>query len=290
MAQGKKSFVVYSDWKHIFDELPNEDAGALIKHIFAYVNDENPTTESILIRAVFANIKATLKRDLEKWNNTKLSRSETGRLGGIKSGEARRSKLNQTEGNEANALKSKQAEGNEAVNVTVNVSDSVNVIEDNQLAKANLGFDKPATDTETIEKVPSSRDLLARQQQSDYAKLKETAFTGVSVAEFINAHKPVILDPYADLWNFFASKNGIATIQKLTDGRKRKLKVRIGEEAFDLPKILTSAREQKFAMGSKWFTFDFVIENDTNYVKILEKKYVLENGAKEGEGLKAPNT
>ena len=58
-----------------------------------------------------------LKRDLKKWENISVSRSETGKLGGLKSGEARRTKLKQKEANEASASKSKQ---NEHVNDTVN--------------------------------------------------------------------------------------------------------------------------------------------------------------------------
>lgn len=79
MAQGKKSFIAYADWKGVFDELPNEDAGILIKHIFAYVNDENPVSDSILIRAVFANIKTTLKRDLCKYEIIRQKRSMAGK-------------------------------------------------------------------------------------------------------------------------------------------------------------------------------------------------------------------
>lgn len=120
MAAGKKSFIAYSDWKEVFDELPDEDAGKLIKHIFSYVNDENPITDSVLIRAVFANIKSTLKRDLEKWDNTKTKRSDAGKIGGLNSGESRKSKQK-----EANASKSKQKE---AVNVNDNVSVNVNDI------------------------------------------------------------------------------------------------------------------------------------------------------------------
>jgi hypothetical protein len=79
MATGKKSFIAYADWKNTFDELDNENAGALIKHIFAYVNDESPESDSVLIRAIFANIKATLKRDLDKWDTQLLQRSEAGK-------------------------------------------------------------------------------------------------------------------------------------------------------------------------------------------------------------------
>lgn len=121
MADGKKSFIAYADWYETFKVLPDDKAGLLIKHIFAYVNDENPSTDDILINAVFANIKQQLKRDLKKWESTSLQRAEIGRLGGIKSGEARRK---QAEANEAIALKSKQ---NEHDNVNDNVNDNDNV-------------------------------------------------------------------------------------------------------------------------------------------------------------------
>lgn len=67
MAENKKSFTAYCDWNTTFNSLPDDKAGQLIKHLFAYVNDENPVTDDLLINAVFANIKATLKRDLIKW-------------------------------------------------------------------------------------------------------------------------------------------------------------------------------------------------------------------------------
>ena len=67
MAENKKSFTAYCDWNTTFNSLPDEKAGQLIKHLFAYVNDEEPVTDDLLINAVFANIKATLKRDLIKW-------------------------------------------------------------------------------------------------------------------------------------------------------------------------------------------------------------------------------
>ena len=46
MAINKKSFVAYCDWIESFEELSNEEAGKLVKHLFRYVNDldpENPT-------------------------------------------------------------------------------------------------------------------------------------------------------------------------------------------------------------------------------------------------------
>ncbi len=84
MAENKKSFIAYANWKDTFDQLPNEEAGILIKHIFSYVNDENPTSDSLLINAVFANIKSTLKRDLDKWEFEIDKKSESGVIGNLK--------------------------------------------------------------------------------------------------------------------------------------------------------------------------------------------------------------
>jgi len=125
MAENKKGFVLYADQKHIFDKLTDGEAGKLIKHIFKYVNDENPIMDDRFLDMAFEPIKLQLKRDLKKYNEIKLKRSEIGKLGGIKSGEVRK----QNEANEANASKLKQNEANEAVIVTVNdtVNDTVNV-------------------------------------------------------------------------------------------------------------------------------------------------------------------
>ncbi len=83
MAEGKKSFVCYCDWKETFDSLPDEKAGQLIKHLFAYVNDENPETEDILINTAFISIRNTLKRDLKKYekyiDKQRLNGSKGGR-------------------------------------------------------------------------------------------------------------------------------------------------------------------------------------------------------------------
>jgi hypothetical protein len=126
MAEGKKSFIIYCDLIHVVSKLPNEKAGELFKHILEYVNDNNPETDDLLLQVLFEPIKLQLKRDLQKWENESLKRSDSGRLGGLKSGEARRK---QKEANEASASKSKQTQANEAVTVTVNDNVTVNVID-----------------------------------------------------------------------------------------------------------------------------------------------------------------
>jgi hypothetical protein len=123
MAENKKGFILYCDLIHTVEQLPNEKAGELFKHILRYVNDLNPQTDDLVTKITFEPIRQQLKRDLTKWTEKSIKRSEAGRLGGLKSGEVRK----QNEANEANALNSKQ---NEQVIDTVKVTDTVIVKEE----------------------------------------------------------------------------------------------------------------------------------------------------------------
>ena len=120
MAQGKKSFVLYCDQRGLFDKLPNEVAGKLIKHIFAYVNDEQPSTDEILLDIAFEPIKTQLKRDLKIWEK----RAEASRINGSKGG--RPVKPSETQKTQQVLQKPRKP-----VNVNVNVNDNVNVNEIN---------------------------------------------------------------------------------------------------------------------------------------------------------------
>ena len=107
MAENKKSFLLYCDLIHTVSKMPDDKAGQLLKHVLEYVNDLNPQTNDLIIQLTFEPIKQQLKRDLLKYKAISEERSEIGKLGGIKSGEARRTKMKQ---NEANASKLKQNE------------------------------------------------------------------------------------------------------------------------------------------------------------------------------------
>jgi hypothetical protein len=118
MAENKKSFILYSDQRDIFDELSNEDAGELIKHIFKYVNDENPITDNSHVKLAFISIRNQLKRDLKRWESTRAGRS----LAGKASAEAKRKKKQSS--TKSTSVKSVQQNSTKS---TVNVNDTVNV-------------------------------------------------------------------------------------------------------------------------------------------------------------------
>jgi hypothetical protein len=115
MAENKKSFISYCEWQETFEELPDDVAGALIKHIFRYVNDENPETDNLIVKMCFIPIKQTLKRDLKKYE-CYIGKQ---RLNGAKGGRPKK-----TQKTQAFISKPKKAD---SVSVSVSVSDINNI-------------------------------------------------------------------------------------------------------------------------------------------------------------------
>ena len=79
MAKEKKTFIFYSDWINIVREMPDADAGVLLKHILSYVNAEKPTTDNLLVKMAFGHMKPMLKKDLEKWEKQLQKFSDMGK-------------------------------------------------------------------------------------------------------------------------------------------------------------------------------------------------------------------
>lgn len=96
------------------------------------------------------------------------------------------------------------------------------------------------------------------------------------LSHFITDKRPDFPEPFADLWNLSVVRHGIAQIEKLPNGRIKKFKTRIKEESFDFIRILTAISESDMLKGktTSWkVDWDWIFENDTNYIKVMEGKY-----------------
>ena len=69
MANDKKSFLLYCDIIHTVEQLTDEQAGDLFRHILRYVNDQDPQSDSVITKIAFEPIKQALKRDLDKYKS-----------------------------------------------------------------------------------------------------------------------------------------------------------------------------------------------------------------------------
>ena len=130
MAENKKSFILYADQIYTAEELSDEEAGRLYKHLLRYVNDMNPDPPDRITKIAFEPIKQQLKRDLKKYETIKEKRT----LAGKASAESR-----QQNQHVLTCVESvQQTSTNPTVNV--NVNDTVNVnVNDNVILNKDIG-------------------------------------------------------------------------------------------------------------------------------------------------------
>lgn len=128
MEEEKKSFLLYMDLMSLFDKLSDEDAGKLIKAVFAYGVTgeivELPPAADMLLGVICQQ----MDRDGAKWEKTKQARAEAGKA----SARARAERAEQNRTNSTNVQfvqQSQQDPTNPTVNVNGNVNDNVNVNE-----------------------------------------------------------------------------------------------------------------------------------------------------------------
>lgn len=174
MAEDKKSFVLYCDLIHTFEKLTDVEAGQLIKHLLAYVNDRSPKSERI-IEVMFEPIKQQLKRDLIKYESKRKQWSEAGKASAIKRKQA------------STDVESRSTDS--TVSVNVNDSDSVN---DSVIQKSIVYEEKNPTsknsETNEVKKATSSNPVpKTKPVQSNLERFKNDTISKESMSKFVNA-------------------------------------------------------------------------------------------------------
>ena len=256
MAENKKSFVLYADIIHMVRKMPKDKIADLFLTILAYVNDENPVIEDLLVDIAFEPIKLQLKRDLQKYEGIKDVKSLNGRVGNLK-----RYHLDIY-----NRFINDELTIDEAEKVAKSRKPSLSDISNYDTSQniASVAVNDTVTENVTV---------INKEAKASMPSYSEIIKNKESICQHIRDYKPLSIDPYTDLWNIFATEKGLSTVQAINDSRRKKFKIRIREKPFDFLKILTKAKQSEFLKSSNWFSFDWIIENDTNYLKVLEGNY-----------------
>ena len=209
MAENKRSFILYADQIGVFEKLPDDVAGKLIKIIFDFVNDRNPEPEDILLQVCFEPIKLQLKRELKTWEAQRSKRSEAGKTGGIKSGESRRlrSKRSGASKNEANEA--------DNVNVTVNVNG--NVTEESNtpdLSNSNLFRQPTIPEWEDVHRVFLNHGGTKEMATAFFEKNNSVSWflKGSPITNFAN-----LVPSFVKNWKEIKDKNGKSITDKGAD-------------------------------------------------------------------------
>ena len=143
----KKSFVMYQNWGAAIEAMTNEQAGALIKAIYAYQADEEVEFEDPALELVWMLIKQKLDEDLAKYKETCEKRSESGSKGGRPKKQEKAKKANGFFENQEKAKKADNDTDTDNDNDNDNDTDTDNSKELERKARAR--FTRPSL-TEVI--------------------------------------------------------------------------------------------------------------------------------------------
>ena len=156
----KKSFVMYQNWGAAIEAMTNEQAGVLIKAIYAYQADEEVEIEDPALGLVWMLIKQKLDEDLVKYQEICEKRSESGSKGGRPKMEEKAKKAN---GFSEKQEKAKKAD-NDNDNDNDNDTDNSKELERNARAR----FTRPSL-TEVI-------DYMGERESLEFAKREAERF------------------------------------------------------------------------------------------------------------------
>ena len=262
MASVRRSFLFNIEWVEVLDGYPKEVRHEVLDGVLEYMRSGKIIEMKPLAKMAFSFIKRELDYNNERYESMVSKRSEAGRKGGLSKG---KTALATDEGSEsddlsddnaeANASFAKQTEANEANAFFAKHNDNDKEYDNDNDIREGIEEDKPDAGASS----PQASDKKGYGKQADrtpYAKIR-------------------------DLWN--ETCKGLTVVHVLSNSRKSKIKTRFAEmggggSALEtIGKLFTKVSESRFLNGDNdrsWkASFDWVFENDKNWVKIMEGNY-----------------
>jgi len=261
MAENKKGFILYANYLSTIKQLPDDVAGRLMKHIFSYVNDENPITDELLVNIVFEQIKSHLKADLEKYILGKHDKSLSGRIGNLK--------------------RWHKDLYDEFVSEKLTLEQAETIGKNRTTSQCDTLQSHPVANIAVIDKVIAIDNVI--DTVIDIAIEKEIIEekkdnSSVLVLDELKIHPPPDKIDFNQLQKFFNDNRGILPeVKKITDARKIKIKNIEKEYGKELIKIaIEKTRDSPFLQGQNnknWIaSFDWIFTK-SNFIKIIEDNY-----------------
>jgi len=260
MAENKKGFLLYANYIGTINQLPDEVAGRLFKHIFAYVNDLNPVSDELLLNVVFEPIKNHLKDDLEKYILGKHDKSLSGRIGNLK--RWHKDLYDDFAADKLNLQEAETIAQNRKVSHR-DVSPSQHIA---NIAVIDIVKDK-AIVNDKVKAIVKVKDSFELEETKEYVAFEELK---------IPPNSPKI--DFMKLQKYFNDNRGmLPEVKKMSDARKKRILVLEKQYGKDL--ILTcinKTRDSPFLQGenkANWIaSFDWIF-TPANFLKIIEDNY-----------------
>lgn len=267
MANVRRSFLFNIEWVEVLDGYPKEVRHEVLDGVLEYMRSGKIIEMKPLAKMAFSFIKRELDYNNERYESMVSKRSEAGRKGGMSKG---KTAVATDEGSvsegmldedsaEANAYfakQTKQSQANEASAFFAKHNDNDNEYENKYENDIREGIEAEKTDAGASSPPTADTEEDVRKERVPYDRIR-------------------------DLWN--ETCKALNAVHVLSKSRKAKISVRITEmggveKAMEtIEKLFRKVSESKFLNGDNdrsWkASFDWVFENDKNWVKVMEGNY-----------------
>lgn len=268
-SEDKRSFLFMESWTTLFESMPSEEAGDLIKAVCAFSRGEKPNIENPLILAMFNMIAKQMIENEEKYKAKCEKQAEYGRIGSAKRWDN---------------TKKKDPIANDSYPISEN---SYPIANDGYPINSDRGEwhkeedkeeDKEEEEDREEEKDKKTKTVSHSSLRSE-CSVPETGFGDSENGqpdEKIPALREqtnykAVVDSYNSLCKSFPK------VTKLSERRRKAIRARLKEYSLaELEKAFALAEESEFLKGANnrnWMaSFDWII-SDSNLPKVLEGKY-----------------
>ena len=264
-SEDKRSFLFMESWTTLFESMPSEEAGDLIKAVCAFSRGEKPNIENPLILAMFNLIAKQMIENEEKYKAKCEKQAEYGRIGSAKRWDN---------------TKKKDTIANDSYPISEN---SYPIANDGYPINSDRGEWHKEEDKEEEEDREEEKDkktkTVSHSSLRSECSVPETGFgdsENVPPDEKIPVEREqtnykAVVDSYNSLCKSFPK------VTKLSERRRKAIRARLKEYSFaELEKAFALAEESEFLKGANnrnWMaSFDWII-SDSNLPKVLEGKY-----------------
>ena len=268
-SEDKRSFLFMESWTTLFESMPSEEAGDLIKAVCAFSRGEKPNIENPLILAMFNLIAKQMIENEEKYKAKCEKQAEYGRIGSAKRWDN---------------TKKKDPIANDSYPISEN---SYPIANDGYPINSDRGEwhkeedkeeDKEEEEDREEEKDKKTKTVSHSSLRSE-CSVPETGFgdsENVPPDEKIPVEREqtnykAVVDSYNSLCKSFPK------VTKLSERRRKAIRARLKEYSLaEIEKAFALAEESEFLKGANnrnWMaSFDWII-SDSNLPKVLEGKY-----------------
>ena len=267
MASVRRSFLFNIEWVEVLDGYPKEVRHEVLDGVLEYMRSGKIIEMKPLAKMAFSFIKRELDYNNERYESMVSKRSEAGRKGGLSKGKTALATdegsvsedmpdEDNAEANASFAKQTKQSQANEASAFFAKHNDNDNEYENKYENDIREGIEAEKTDAGASSPPTADTEEDVRKERVPYDRIR-------------------------DLWN--ETCKGFNNVHTLSKSRKAKIGVRVTEmggveKAMEtIEKLFRKVSESKFLNGDNdrlWkASFDWLFENDKNWVKVMEGNY-----------------